>query len=412
MPAPRRPARVRRRHRPGGRHQIRRRRARPALRRDRRHRARAPPAVHASSAARSRTRWWPCSRLAASGTSGTFSSPAIRSIRWPRLGFRSRRCTAAPRCGPGSTTCPCAISARSARCCSAAGVGFIGAAAIAIARQWRSVEAALALALLATFWFVIPYQESRFLFAAFGAAAIAIARAADRPPAVVGWCGLAVAIGGSLLQWPTRERLLVPVVGAAAALVCALWRRLASEFRIGARRATGDASPSGSSRCSSDWLRARSVTGRRVPPYTVGDDDLAAAWAWFRANVARRPRRLHRQQPRLPARGPAPREPRRLRQRRGRAGRSPARLRPARRRNRRAGALSPRRRTPRPGSPTCARRAHTSCSSRRCIRSCAAPSRADRDGFPVERAWADARPDVFHLRYASAAARVYAVELP
>src|SRR5262249_46961188 len=37
---------------------------------------------------------------------------------------------------------------------------------------------------------------------------------------------------------------------------------------------------------------------------------------------------------------------------------------------------------------------------------------ADADGFPIERAWADARPDIFHLRHASAAARVYAVELP
>ena len=36
---------------------------------------------------------------------------------------------------------------------------------------------------------------------------------------------------------------------------------------------------------------------------------------------------------------------------------------------------------------------------------------ADRDGFPVERAWADARPDAFHLRHASAAARIYDVEL-
>ena len=34
---------------------------------------------------------------------------------------------------------------------------------------------------------------------------------------------------------------------------------------------------------------------------------------------------------------------------------------------------------------------------------------ADADGFPVERAWADAEPTVFKLRYASAAARVYEV---
>ena len=37
---------------------------------------------------------------------------------------------------------------------------------------------------------------------------------------------------------------------------------------------------------------------------------------------------------------------------------------------------------------------------------------ADGDGFPIERAWADARPAFFHLRYASPAARIYEVELP
>ena len=34
---------------------------------------------------------------------------------------------------------------------------------------------------------------------------------------------------------------------------------------------------------------------------------------------------------------------------------------------------------------------------------------ADGDGFPVERAWADAHPALFHLRYASPAARVYGI---
>ena len=34
---------------------------------------------------------------------------------------------------------------------------------------------------------------------------------------------------------------------------------------------------------------------------------------------------------------------------------------------------------------------------------------ADADGFPVERAWADAHPGAFTLRFASAAARVYGV---
>jgi hypothetical protein len=37
---------------------------------------------------------------------------------------------------------------------------------------------------------------------------------------------------------------------------------------------------------------------------------------------------------------------------------------------------------------------------------------ADADGFPVERAWADARPDRFQLRYASPAARIYTLVGP
>ena len=36
---------------------------------------------------------------------------------------------------------------------------------------------------------------------------------------------------------------------------------------------------------------------------------------------------------------------------------------------------------------------------------------ADGDGFPIERAWADARPESFKLRYASPAARIYEVSL-
>lgn len=37
---------------------------------------------------------------------------------------------------------------------------------------------------------------------------------------------------------------------------------------------------------------------------------------------------------------------------------------------------------------------------------------ADDDGFPVERAWADAHPAQFHLRYASPDARVYGISRP
>ena len=36
---------------------------------------------------------------------------------------------------------------------------------------------------------------------------------------------------------------------------------------------------------------------------------------------------------------------------------------------------------------------------------------ADSDGFPIERAWADARPESFKLVYASPSARIYQVSL-
>ncbi len=165
----------------------------------------------------------------------------------------------------------------------AAGVGFAGAAAIALVRLWRRLETLLLVALLATFWLAIPYQESRFLFAAFGVAAIALARAVDRPPALVGWCGLGVALVGALLQAPTPERLLLVPVGAAAAIAHALRRRLSFHPGRLARRLLALAA-------ASALLFALAVGYgnyvRSAPAYTLGDDDQAAAWAWLRANVS------------------------------------------------------------------------------------------------------------------------------
>jgi len=151
--------------------------------------------------------------------------------------------------------------------------------------------------------------------------------------------------------------------------------------------------------------------GRRIPPYTVGDDDLAAAWAWFRANVAYNhvaytgnnlafplagqhfanrvvyvnvagapADRLHDFGP--PGDGTAEPAPYR---RGANAEAWLANLRATDTQVLFVAALDP--------------------IVRRTIA-------ADADGFPVERAWADARPEVFRLRFASGAARVYAVELP
>jgi hypothetical protein len=288
----------------------------------------------------------------------------------------------------------------------AAGVGFTSAALVACARLWRGVEAPLTLALLLAFWLVIPYQESRFLFPALGVAAIAIGRAADRPPVLVGRCGLVIALAGALLQAPSPERLLLVPIAAVAAIAAALAHRL--PWRP-SRVAAGTLAVAG----ALGLLLLLVADARRTPAprYDVGDEDLAAAWAWFRANVhgervaytgtnlavplsgeslanrvayvnvAGAPgARLHDFGP--PGDGTAEPAP-------YRRGASPdvwlANLRATGTQVLFVAALYP--------------------IVRRTIG-------ADRDGFPIERAWADARPARFHLRFASPAARVYTVDLP
>jgi hypothetical protein len=286
----------------------------------------------------------------------------------------------------------------------AAGVGFASAAAVATARLWRSIEAALLLALLAIFWLVIPYQESRFLFAPLGVAAIALGRAADRPPALVGWSGLAIAIAGSLLQAPTAARLILVPIGVVAGAAAAPWRRLAFQPNRLTRGSIGIAA-------AVVLFLAIAVEGSRFHPrWDVGDDGLADAWAWFRVhgayddvaytgtnlafplrdrnllnrvvyvNVAGAPHdRLHD----FGSPGDGTAEPAPYRR-----GANPdvwlANLRAARAHALFVASMDP--------------------IVRRTIA-------ADSDGFPVERAWADARPASFKLVYASAAARIYEVNL-
>jgi hypothetical protein len=288
----------------------------------------------------------------------------------------------------------------------AAGVGFTSAAAVACARLWRGVEAPLALALLVAFWLLLPYQESRFLFPALGAAAIAIGRAAHRPPVLVGWCGLVMALAGALLQAPTGDRLLLVPIATLAAVAAAVARRVSwrpSRFAAGGLVGAG----------ALVLLLLLVVDARRGPPprTDVGDEDLTAAWAWLRANVrgarvaytgtnlafplagdalANRVSyvnvagppgaRLHDFGP--PGDGTAEPAP----YRRGASAEAwLSNLRAAGTQVLFVAALYP--------------------IVRRTIG-------ADRDGFPIERAWADTRPASFHLRFASPGARIYAVDLP
>ena len=280
-----------------------------------------------------------------------------------------------------------------------AGIGFATATGVAFARSRRTAELALFLGELALFWFVVPYQASRFAFAAFGVAAIAIGRAADRPPAPLGWGALAAAIVGALIEIPAGARLLL--VPAAALGACA---------------------PVAARRLSPIWLKALGLGGALglvatvaagFGAYVARDPGYGPAeWSWIRANVrdarlaytgsnvefpltgervgnrvmyvnvAGEPDdRLHDFARRAPAQRSSSAEPAPYRDgasfevwwRNLRAARAEilfvARLHPI------------------------------------VLRSIA----ADGDGFPVERRWADEHAERFALRYASSEARVYAI---
>jgi hypothetical protein len=289
----------------------------------------------------------------------------------------------------------------------AAGVGFAGASGLAAVRLWRRPEAWLAVALVAMFWFVVPYQESRFLLPAFGVAAALLAAAADTPPAVVGRCGLAAAIGGALLEGPTPDRLLLAPIGLAAGFAYRQGRPLLA--RIPARVARLAAVAAALVLFAALAADARRAAGRD-PGYAVGDE-IDEAWRWLRANV--RDGRVAYTGTNLafPLAGeglanrvayvnvagapgdrlhdfgsPGDGTPEPAPYRRGASADAwLANLRAARAQVLFVAALYP--------------------IVRRTID-------ADGEGFPIERAWADARPATFHLRYASAAARIYAVEAP
>jgi hypothetical protein len=306
----------------------------------------------------------------------------------------------------------------------AAGIGFCGACVVAFARlwrrdvraatgiradanharRWRNIVASLLVATLALFWLVVPYQESRFLFPTLAVATVSIAQGANG--SLLALAGLGVASVAPLLEWPTHERLLLAPIGVAAGLV--FWRARAPLTRLSARHARLAGAAAALTSLIALGAGARGYAARD-PGYAVGDD-IDAAWTWFRANVrdarvaytgnnlafplagervgnrvtyvnvAGAPGdRLHDFGP--PGDGTAEPAP----YRRGAdADAWIANLRADRAQVLFVAALYP--------------------IVRRTIG-------ADRDGFPIERAWADARPGMFHLRYASDAARVYDVNV-
>ena len=284
-----------------------------------------------------------------------------------------------------------------------AGIAFASAATIALARAWRGLELALVAALVAAFWLVVPYQESRFLFAAFGVAAVAMGRTAGQPPALLGWGLLGVALAGGLLQQPAARALPLLVASLAAACAHRLWPRLPT--RAGTVMAAA----------AIVALAAALGVGHaafqaRPRGYSIGDE-LDGAWAWMEANV--RDSRVAYTGTNLAF----PLAGKRLGNRvayvnvSGAAG--------DRLHDFAAAARSGAEPAPyRDGGDAARWQENLRAAGTRVLFVAAMypivqrTIAADADGFPVERAWADARPDRFQLRYASPAARIYALVSP
>ena len=222
-------------------------------------------------------------------------------------------------------------------------------------RAWLARSAAAS----AIFWFVIPYQESRFLFAAFGVAAVAIGRAAAAPAA-------RARLARSAVAHRRRARRVADARAPAAARRSArrrrsalAWRRRRSPARraaplaraVGRRARPARCCVGAGRRASTDYARARSRLRRR----RRARRRLGAGSAPTSATRAS-PTRARTSRSRSRASGS--RTGVALRERRGRARRSPARLRPAAATaTRRAGALPARRQLRRLAGATCAPRA-------------------------------------------------------
>jgi hypothetical protein len=293
----------------------------------------------------------------------------------------------------------------------AAGFGFALAAAVVVIWRRMLLEGALLLAVTTVFWLWIPYQESRFLFPAFGVAAVAIGRAPASTP--VDW-RLAVVLAG-LVEYSTPDRWLMIPAGALGAATAVGWRHLPARLRRPPRsmRLVGGAGLAATAlvMLTIGLQRYRA----RDPGYAVGTG-LDDVWSWFRANV---------NGARVAYTGTNLAFPL--------AGRDLA--------NRVtyvnvAGAPGELlhdfgRRLPPPGRAATPESAPYRDGASfdvwwRNLRDAGADVlfvaaldevvarniAADADGFPVERAWADAHPAQFHLRYASPDARVYGIAPP
>jgi hypothetical protein len=293
---------------------------------------------------------------------------------------------------------------------TAAGVGFAVTAALGLLRARPAFELPIAALGLALFWLAVPYQESRFLFATFGLGAVALGRAAVRPPAWLGWGAVALALGGELLEFPTPDRLaLIPAAALGAGLAVA-GRRLAPGLRRAAA-ATGAIALV----AAAGTAIAVGLARAEAPHYALGEE-IDQAWAWFGARVHDARVAYTGSNLAFPLAG------RHLSNRVAyvNVAGGPRDLLPdfARRRSPGGGTATPEPAPYREGADfdTWLRNLRTDGSQVLFV-SAMYPIvqrnvTADGEGFPIERAWADAHPRLFSLRYGSPAARIYAVAPP
>jgi hypothetical protein len=128
----------------------------------------------------------------------------------------------------------------------------------------------------------VPYQQSRFFFCAWGVGAVMLASAATRASRR-GTIALALATTGGILEFPTPARLGLLGLAAAGALcgpgvlkfVAGLRRRRPTAVLV-TLGALGAITPI----AMVAWARTRPDP----PPYAIGDAH-DEGWAWIRANV-------------------------------------------------------------------------------------------------------------------------------
>lgn len=279
------------------------------------------------------------------------------------------------------------------------GVGFATALVVSFARRPRHAEAIAALASIALFWLAVPYQESRFLFPAFGLAAVAIGRAASIPPAALGWAPLCGAVVGGVIQGTPSGWAALP---AAAALG---WLGAGTLLR-GSRRPQA-------MMAAGALVALVIAVGIGFRPHVVRDPPYGVpAWSWFRAHV--RDTRVAYTGTNLafPLAGV------RLGNEVGYvnvAGGPDDRLHDFARRLGAGPGSNPEPALYRDGATFDVWRRNLGLSGAKVLFICRLYPivrrnvAADTDGFPIERSWADDHPGSFSLEYASPSARIYRI---